>query len=705
MADAMQGIMSLPPEMGGMETAPQGFLTPEDENTLNQLRSSVSAKDFGSEMLNAAEQADPQSVMQLRMMLQGLQLPPEFIDLLQQMVDKLLAEPDNYQENRQKFIEEGVPEDLLPPDFDPNFFAALNMALDQVSGPPVQGFAAGGMAMNPIAGGIAGLGRYGDTMLAHITPQEARMLRQQGGAGSINPATGLPEFFNLFKSVGNAFKSVGRAVVGAVKGIGSAIKSFVKSDIGRMITTVAIAYFLGPAAASMLGATSTVGVAAISGFVGSAGSTLLSGGSFKDALKAGAIGGVTSGIGAGVMGGSQAFQAGSYGGPTTVGGQYRNFAQTLSDKTGVGLPGSQPQTDLTRPSPYDVGMVTPEAAAMPPTSPLTEQAGIGQLGSMQGPMPPVSAPPPVSAEMGAVASPPSLQLGTPPPSAGMTGESLRAAQNVASGQGPISVGQYQGPTSVTPPPPVDVGTSYGFKAPGAGPRLDAMATSASSAGAAPPPSQGIMDLIGKGEFTQAGKQALQGTKDIYNQYLSPSGIQEAGSGAAQTKALEAVNALPAGTSEGVKSAVYTKVYEANLPGMVSTYGPLAAAGMGAAYLMGGFEPQPTPKPNIPTSGAELYKRNPYLLEPKINTISASTGAAYGYATGGIADLAGGTSKYPRKNGPIDGPGTGTSDSIPAMLSDGEFVFTAKAVRAMGKGSRRKGAKRMYALMKALEKRT
>ena len=53
------------------------------------------------------------------------------------------------------------------------------------------------------------------------------------------------------------------------------------------------------------------------------------------------------------------------------------------------------------------------------------------------------------------------------------------------------------------------------------------------------------------------------------------------------------------------------------------------------------------------------------------------------------------------NGPIDGPGTGTSDDVPAMLSDGEVVFTAKAVRNMGNGSRRKGAKKMYALMKKL----
>ena len=38
------------------------------------------------------------------------------------------------------------------------------------------------------------MGRRGDTMLAHITPEEAEMLMEAGGSGTINPATGLPEF-------------------------------------------------------------------------------------------------------------------------------------------------------------------------------------------------------------------------------------------------------------------------------------------------------------------------------------------------------------------------------------------------------------------------------------------------------------------------------------------------------------------------------
>jgi len=68
---------------------------------------------------------------------------------------------------------------------------------------------------------------------------------------------------------------------------------------------------------------------------------------------------------------------------------------------------------------------------------------------------------------------------------------------------------------------------------------------------------------------------------------------------------------------------------------------------------------------------------------------------------GIASLAVGG--YPRRTGQISGPGTETSDDIPAMLSDGEFVMTAKAVKGMGGGSRRAGAKKMYALMHRLEK--
>jgi hypothetical protein len=53
-------------------------------------------------------------------------------------------------------------------------------------------------------------------------------------------------------------------------------------------------------------------------------------------------------------------------------------------------------------------------------------------------------------------------------------------------------------------------------------------------------------------------------------------------------------------------------------------------------------------------------------------------------------------------GEVEGPGTGTSDSVPARLSDGEFVMTAAAVRGAGDGDRDIGAARMYDMMAELE---
>ena len=48
--------------------------------------------------------------------------------------------------------------------------------------------------MRALAQVLRAQGRGRDTVLAHITPAEARKLKREGGAGTINPATGLPEF-------------------------------------------------------------------------------------------------------------------------------------------------------------------------------------------------------------------------------------------------------------------------------------------------------------------------------------------------------------------------------------------------------------------------------------------------------------------------------------------------------------------------------
>ena len=95
------------------------------------------------------------------------------------------------------------------------------------------------------------------------------------------------------------------------------------------------------------------------------------------------------------------------------------------------------------------------------------------------------------------------------------------------------------------------------------------------------------------------------------------------------------------------------------------------------------------------------------------------GAVPTFATGGIAELKeggtvddyGGSEAFNRKNGEIDGPGTMTSDDIPAMLSDGEFV--TKAISVLGAGvkhgkaktkdeARKKGAEFFYNQQRELE---
>ena len=50
--------------------------------------------------------------------------------------------------------------------------------------------------LKSIAKMLSKKGRGGDTMLAHITPKEARILKEAGGAGTINPDTGLMEFYD-----------------------------------------------------------------------------------------------------------------------------------------------------------------------------------------------------------------------------------------------------------------------------------------------------------------------------------------------------------------------------------------------------------------------------------------------------------------------------------------------------------------------------
>jgi hypothetical protein len=71
-------------------------------------------------------------------------------------------------------------------------------------------YAQGGQAhgLKALAQELPQYGRYNDDMVAHISSDEAKLLKSLGGSGTINPITGLPEFF----SIGSVFKPVQRAI-------------------------------------------------------------------------------------------------------------------------------------------------------------------------------------------------------------------------------------------------------------------------------------------------------------------------------------------------------------------------------------------------------------------------------------------------------------------------------------------------------------
>jgi hypothetical protein len=66
---------------------------------------------------------------------------------------------------------------------------------------------------------------------------------------------------------------------------------------------------------------------------------------------------------------------------------------------------------------------------------------------------------------------------------------------------------------------------------------------------------------------------------------------------------------------------------------------------------------------------------------------------------------GGLSRQDFRDGKhVEGPGDGQSDDIPAMLADGEFVFPADVVAALGNGSTKAGTEKLYQMMHAIRER-
>lgn len=212
--------------------------------------------------------------------------------------------------------------------------------------------------------------------------------------------------------------------------------------------------------------------------------------------------------------------------------------------------------------------------------------------------------------------------------------------------------------------------------------------------------------FGSGGSTTAGSQGDNG----------PGGGGEAGGGRDNGDA-----AYSSGTSGGYTS--FRDMFDGGGPGLAGTEfggalgGVSNAAGLspaeasfgdgidrGGMYAMGG--------PVAPQQGIASLNQGqmpmvngqmPNLSDPAMAATLAMMlrrpQTAYGFAAGGY----------------VQGPGTGTSDSINAQiyqngvpvqeaaLSDGEFVMTERAVQGAGNGDREKGAARMYEMMRQFER--
>lgn len=238
-----------------------------------------------------------------------------------------------------------------------------------------------------------------------------------------------------------------------------------------------------------------------------------------------------------------------------------------------------------------------------------------------------------------------------------------------------------------------------------------------------PTSQG--GFLGREFNVEAANEAIQGPQTTTGKVLQKA--QDAFY-TQPTEGLTATQAAKLAAEAGISNATpgyadFISKQMAGTSGGIKLL-PTAAAGLGVAALAGGFDPiEPAEVPDPyegPSASEDRLAENPdkyrtgVAPQPSYLTVADTiipTRPApqrtvfdfdYEKYLQPVAAAAGGEMSFPRRNGYISGPGTETSDNIPAMLSDGEFVMTAQAVRGLGNGSRKEGVRKMYDMMRAFE---
>lgn len=267
-----EGIMSLPEGQAMQNQGPANQpIYVSSADTYDAALTALGASSNDPAQAEAVRQAVRESIA-------DLELSPSELASLLEVLEYMSQNPKEYPQIRQRLIDMDLMDpDDLPEAYDPAYLGMAIMALNEYQAQKAQGaqapmdMAPAVEGLEPMAmaeGGLADMAKYlaskgrnGDSILAHITPSEARLLKSMGGSGTINPQTGLPEFFlkKLFK------------------GVKKAVKSLLKNPIVRVVATVALATVLGPAAASVVGtATGTAAGVALSTAASAASTALAS---------------------------------------------------------------------------------------------------------------------------------------------------------------------------------------------------------------------------------------------------------------------------------------------------------------------------------------------------------------------------------------------------------------------------------------------
>ena len=196
-------------------------------------------------------------------------------------------------------------------------------------------------------------------MLAYINPREAALLKAYGGAGTINPKTGLPEFFGI-KSITRPFTDAGKAVGIDLGDLRGSVANKL-DDLGPYAPLV-MGAALGPAGYGMsaMGAGLTVGA-----------TYGIANGSLKSGLRAGLSAGSGASISEGIASLSKGASASaptvtdaSGTGSSPMGGQFTSPSAAPS--------ASGPLSGMNaNPARYGIDPVTPPpvAAPAPPPAP------------------------------------------------------------------------------------------------------------------------------------------------------------------------------------------------------------------------------------------------------------------------------------------------------------------------------------------------